>query len=61
MMDILEAARLLRFQSPWERRFHAYCLLTDAGIEPEESERIVSLAEADREAADHIEFVMRAA
>lgn len=48
-MDILEAARLLRFQSPWERRFHEYELLLAAGIDPDEAESIVSRAAADRE------------
>lgn len=49
-MDILEAARLLRFQTDWERRFHHYELLLTAGIDPDEAESIVSQADADREA-----------
>lgn len=49
-MDILETARLLRFQTDWERRWHHYCLLEKAGLSPKEALRIVTQAEADREA-----------
>lgn len=47
-MDILEAARLLRFQTAWERRFHEYDLLLTAGVDPDEAERIVRRVAADR-------------
>lgn len=47
-MDILDAARLLRFQTDWERRFHEYELLLTAGIDADEAEKIVSRAAADR-------------
>ncbi len=47
-MDLLEAVRLLRFQSDWERRFHEYELLLTAGIDAEEAEKIVRRAAADR-------------
>jgi hypothetical protein len=49
-MDLLDVARLLRFQTDWERRFHHYNLLLDAGIEAEEAERIAALAAEDRAA-----------
>lgn len=49
-MDILEASRLLRFQTDWERRFRDYELLLTAGIDAEEAERIVRRAAADRAA-----------
>jgi hypothetical protein len=54
-MDILETARLLRFQTDWERRFHHYELLLTAGINAEEAERIVRRAAADR-AAESMEL-----
>lgn len=47
-MDILETARLLRFQTDWERRFHEYDLLLAAGVDADEAERIVRRAAADR-------------
>lgn len=47
-MDILDAARLLRFQTDWERRFHEYELLLTAGVGADEAERIVRRAAADR-------------
>ena len=47
-MDILEAARLLRFQTDWERRFHDYELLLTAGVDPDEAEQIVRRTAADR-------------
>ena len=47
-MDILEASRLLRFTTDWERHFHDYDLLVTAGIDAEEAERIATLAAADR-------------
>jgi hypothetical protein len=47
-MDILEACRLLRFQSDWERRFHEYELLLTAGVDADEAERIVRRTAADR-------------
>ena len=47
-MDLLDVARLLRFQTAWERRFHHYNLLLDAGISAEEASRIADLAAADR-------------
>jgi hypothetical protein len=47
-MDILEASRLLRFQTDWERRFHEYELLLTAGVDADEAERIVRRAAADR-------------
>ncbi len=50
-MDILETARLLRFQSDWERRFHEYEMLLTAGIDADEAERIVRRAAADRASA----------
>lgn len=53
-MDFLEAARLLRFQTDWERRFHEYCLLVEARIPEEEALRIATMAAADR-AADQDE------
>lgn len=49
-MDILEASRLLRFETAWERRFHEYELLLTAGIAADEAERIVRRAAADRAA-----------
>ena len=49
-MDILDAAREFRFQSDWERRFHEYDLLLTAGVDPDEAERIVRRAAADRRA-----------
>ncbi|MBZ9922683.1 hypothetical protein LB579_34055 [Mesorhizobium sp. BR1-1-7] len=49
-MDILDAAKLLRFQTDWERRFHEYDLLLTAGIDADEAERIVRRAAADRAA-----------
>jgi hypothetical protein len=49
-MDLLEAARLFRFQSDWERRFHEYELLLTAGIDADEAERIVRRTAADRAA-----------
>jgi hypothetical protein len=55
-MDILEAARLLRFQTDWERRFRDYDLLVTAGIHPDEAERIVRRVAADR-AASHQEGI----
>lgn len=51
-MDLLDVARLLRFQTAWERRFHEYDLLLTAGIDADEAERIVRRAAADREAAN---------
>jgi hypothetical protein len=48
-MDILDAARLLRFQSDWERRFHEYELLLTAGVDADEAERIVRRVAADRQ------------
>lgn len=53
-MDVLEASRLLRFQTDWERRFHDYDLLVTAGVDADEAERIVRRAAADR-TANHIE------
>lgn len=50
-MDILEAARLLRFQTDWERRFHHYNLLLEAGLSADEAAQI-----ADLEVADHAEI-----
>ncbi len=47
-MDILEAARLLRFTTDWERRFHHYNLLLNAGLAPEEAARIADLTVAER-------------
>ncbi len=55
-MDILEAARLLRFQTDWERRFRDYDLLVTAGVHPDEAERIVRRVAADR-AASHQEGI----
>jgi hypothetical protein len=55
-MDILETARLLRFQTDWERRFHEYELLLNAGIDADEAERIVSLVEADRRPVQSLEL-----
>lgn len=55
-MDLLYVARLLRFQSAWERRFHEYELLLTAGIDADEAERIVRRAAADR-AAETIEEI----
>jgi hypothetical protein len=49
-MDILDAARLLRFQTDWERRFHEYELLLTAGVDADEAEKIVRRAAADRAA-----------
>ncbi|WP_164548516.1 hypothetical protein [Mesorhizobium sp. M7D.F.Ca.US.005.01.1.1] len=49
-MDLLEAARLLRFSTDWERRFHEYDLLLTAGVHPDEAERIVRRVAADRQA-----------
>ena len=49
-MDILETARMLRFQTAWERRFHEYEMLLTAGIDADEAERIVRRAAADRSA-----------
>jgi hypothetical protein len=54
-MDILETARLLRFQSAWERRFHQYELLLIAGVDAEEAERIVRRTAADRAEAEQKE------
>jgi hypothetical protein len=48
MPDFAEIARILRFQTPWDRLFHEYDLLTIAGIPSDEAERIVSEAAADR-------------
>lgn len=55
-MDILETARLLRFQTAWERRFRDYDLLLTAGVDPDEAERIVRRVAADR-AASHQEGI----
>ena len=60
-MDLLDVARLLRFETEWQRQFSHYCLLLDAGIEAEEAERIAALAAEDRSQAAHIDFVLRAA
>ncbi len=59
--DCLDACRLLRFQTQWERRFHEYDLLTIAGIPADEAERIVNQAEADRAAFTHPELERNAA
>lgn len=55
-MDLLDVARLLRFQTDWERRWHHYELLLTAGIDADEAERIVRRAAADR-AAETIEEI----
>lgn len=51
-MDILETARLLRFTTAWERRWHYYETLLTAGVNAEEASRIVDEAEADRAAEE---------
>lgn len=51
-MDILETARLLRFHTDWERRFHEYCLLTEAGIPDHEALSIATQAAEDRAARE---------
>lgn len=55
-MDVLEAARLLRFQTDWERRWHQYEMLLTAGVDADEAEKIVRRAAADREAANKQEI-----
>lgn len=40
----IELARLVRFASPWERRWHHYELLLTAGISADEASRIVNEA-----------------
>lgn len=47
-MDLLETARLLRFQTEWERRWHYYETLLTAGLDAEEAQRIIDDVEADR-------------
>jgi len=47
-MDLLDVARLLRFQTDWERRFSDYCRLIDAGLSESEAERIADLTAQDR-------------
>lgn len=59
-MDILDVAKLLRFQSDWERRFHEYELLLIAGVDAIEAERIVRLAAADRTALGAVEMELAA-
>ena len=60
-MDILEAARLLRLPTAWERRFHDYELLLEAGISPTEASRISDEAEQDRQAMAAVERELVAA
>ena len=55
-IDLVDVAHLLRFSTAWERRFHEYELLLNAGIDADEAERIVSLVEADRRPVPSLEL-----
>lgn len=50
--DHVEAARLLRAPTAWERRLRHFDVLCDAGVSPDRALEIIDQADADRAAIE---------